>query len=127
LVGGNLSLIYALQGTPYQLETNGKILLIEDLSEYLYHLDRMMQNLRLAGQLKNIAGLVVGGFTDMKDNDSPFGKSAQEIILEAVQDYHFPVCFDFPIGHIPKNLAVMFGSSYQLEVAENTRLTRQIS
>lgn len=126
LVGGNLSLIYALQGTPYQLDTSSKILLIEDLSEYLYHLDRMMQNLRLAGQLKNLAGLVMGGFTDMKDNDSPFGKSAQEIILEAVQDYHFPVCFDFPIGHIPKNIAVMFGSNYQLNVAENVRLTRQM-
>ncbi len=126
LVGGNLSLIYALQGTPYQLDTSGKILLIEDLSEYLYHLDRMMQNLRLAGQLKNLVGLVMGGFTDMKDNDSPFGKSAQEIILEAVQDYHFPVCFDFPIGHIPKNIAVMFGSNYQLNVAENVRLTRQM-
>jgi muramoyltetrapeptide carboxypeptidase len=126
LVGGNLSLIYALQGTPYQLETSGKILLIEDLSEYLYHLDRMMQNLRLAGQLKNLAGLIVGGFTDMKDNDSPFGKSAEEIILEAVHEYHFPVCFDFPVGHLPKNLAVMFGDRYQLEVSENSRLTSQM-
>ncbi|MDP2338389.1 MAG: LD-carboxypeptidase [Bacteroidota bacterium] len=127
LVGGNLSLIYSLQGTPWQLETSGKILIIEDLSEYLYHLDRMMQNLRMAGQLKNLAGLVVGGFTDMKDNDSPFGKSANEIILEAVQDYHFPVCFDFPVGHIPKNLALMFGSSYQLEVGESCRLIRKQS
>lgn len=126
LVGGNLSLIYSLQGTSWQLETSGKILLIEDLSEYFYHLDRMMQNLRLAGQLKNLAGLVVGGFTDMKDNDSPFGKSACEIILEAVQEYHFPVCFDFPVGHISKNLALLFGSTYQLEVAENCRLIRQL-
>jgi len=125
LTGGNLSLIYSLQGTPWQLETSGKVLVIEDLSEYLYHLDRIMQNLRLAGQLKNLAGLVVGGFTDMKDNDSPFGKSANEIILEAVQDYHFPVCFDFPVGHIPKNLALMFGSTYELEVAEKCRLIRR--
>ncbi|HZL10156.1 MAG TPA: LD-carboxypeptidase [Prolixibacteraceae bacterium] len=127
LVGGNLSLIYSLQATPWQLDTNGKILLIEDLSEYLYHLDRMMQNLRLAGQLQNLAGLVVGGFTEMHDNDSPFGKTAYEIILEAVQDYDFPVCFDFPVGHIPKNLALMFGSDYRLEVAEICRLTRQMS
>ncbi len=125
LVGGNLSMIYSLQGTPWQLETSGKILILEDLSEYLYHLDRMMQNLRLAGQLKNLAGLVVGGFTDMKDNESPFGKSAYEIILEAVQDDHFPVCFDFPAGHIPKNLALMLGSNYHLEVSENSQLTRQ--
>jgi len=74
LVGGNLSLIYSLQGTEWQLETKGKILMIEDLSEYLYHIDRMMNNLRLAGQLKNLSGLIVGGFTDMKDNESPFGK-----------------------------------------------------
>jgi muramoyltetrapeptide carboxypeptidase len=127
LVGGNLSLIYSLQGTPYQLETSGKILLIEDLSEFLYHLDRMMQNLRLAGQLKNLAGLVVGGFTEMKDNENPFGKTASEIILEAVRDYSFPVCFDFPIGHIPKNLPVILGADYQLEVNEFSRLTRQMT
>ena len=125
LVGGNLSLIYSLQGTPWQLETKGKILLIEDLSEYLYHLDRMMQNLRLSGQLKDLAGLVVGSFTDMKDNDSPFGKSVSEIILDAVQDYDFPVCFDFPVGHIPKNLAVTLGSTYRLELAENCQLIRK--
>ncbi len=124
LVGGNLSLIYSLQGTPWQLETAGKILFIEDLSEYLYHLDRMMQNLRLTGQLKNLAGLVVGGFTEMKDNDSPFGKTAHEIIQEAVHDYNFPVYYDFPAGHIPKNMSLMFGSNYKLEVSENCLLTR---
>lgn len=126
LVGGNLSLIYSLQGTPWQLETRGKILIIEDLTEYFYHLDRMMQNLRLAGQLKDLAGLIVGGFTEMKDNDSPFGKSAYEIIMDAVQDYHFPVCFDFPVGHIPKNLALMLGSNYHLDIAGSCKLTRQM-
>lgn len=124
LVGGNLSLLYCLQGTPWQLGTSGKILMIEDVGEYLYHLDRMMQNLKMTGQLRNLAGLVVGGFTEMKDNESPFGKSASEIILEAVSDYNFPVCFDFPVGHIPKNLAVMFGGKYQLEVTEKVRFTR---
>lgn len=118
LVGGNLSLLYALQGTPWQLEPSGKILLIEDLAEYLYHLDRMMQNLRLSGALKDLAGLVVGGFTEMKDNDSPFGMTAYEIIREAVKDYGYPVCFDFPVGHIPKNLPLMLGGRYRLDVAE---------
>ena len=125
LVGGNLSLLYSLQGTPWQLDTSGKILLIEDLTEYLYHLDRMMQNFRLTGQLKNLAGMVVGGFTEMKDNDSPFGKSAYEIILEAVHEYQFPVCFDFPVGHVPKNLSLMLGSQYHLEV-DNTCTLKQI-
>ncbi len=124
LVGGNLSLIYSLQGTPWQLNTKGKILLIEDLSEYLYHLDRMMQNLRLAGQLKNLAGLVVGGFTEMQDNESPYGKSTHEIIMEAVHDYNFPVCFEFPVGHIPKNLALMLGGNYKLEVGKTCTLER---
>ncbi len=123
LVGGNLSLIYSLQGTPWQLDTYGKILLIEDVGEYLYHLDRMMQNMRLAGQLKNLAGLVVGGFTEMKDNESPYGKTVEEIIFESVSDYSFPVCFDLPVGHIPKNLSLMFGANYQLEVSESCRLS----
>lgn len=124
LVGGNLSLLYSLQGTPWQLDTSGKILIIEDVGEYLYHLDRMMQNLKMTGQLRNLTGIVIGGFTEMKDNESPFGKSANEIILEAVSDYNFPVCFDFPVGHIPKNLAVMLGGHYQLKVAEKVRLIR---
>jgi len=123
LVGGNLSLLYSLQGTPWQLDTSGKILIIEDVAEYYYHLDRMMQNLKLAGQLQNLSGLVVGGFTEMKDNESPFGKTASEIILEAVHQYQFPVCFDFPLGHIPKNLAVMLGGRYKLEVADQVKLT----
>lgn len=124
LVGGNLSLLYSLQGTHWQIDTSGKILLLEDLSEYLYHLDRMMQNLRLAGQLQNLAGLVVGGFTEMQDNESPFGKTAYEIIHEAIRDYHFPVCFDFPSGHIPKNLSLMLGANYHLNVDDTCVLKR---
>lgn len=124
LVGGNLSLLYSLQGTPWQLDTKGKILLIEDLSEYLYHLDRMMQNFRLSGQLNELAGLVVGGFTEMQDNESPYGKSAYEIIREAVDGCHFPVCFDFPSGHIPKNLSLVLGANYKLEVGETCLLKR---
>lgn len=124
LVGGNLSLLYSLQGTSWQLEPSGKILFIEDVGEYLYHLDRMMQSFRLSGQLKGLSGLVVGGFTEMKDNDSPFGKSACEIIQEAVQEYNFPVCFDFPAGHIPKNTSLIFGAQYHLEVEDNCTLKR---
>jgi muramoyltetrapeptide carboxypeptidase len=124
LVGGNLSLLYSLQGTPWQLDTKGKILLIEDLSEYLYHLDRMMQNFKLSSQLSGLSGLVVGGFTEMQDNESPFGKSPYEIIREAVEGYHFPVCFDFPSGHISKNLSLILGANYRLEVGETCSLKR---
>ena len=124
LVGGNLSLLYSFQGTPWQLDTKGKILLIEDLSEYLYHLDRMMRNFRLSGQLSGLAGLVVGSFTEMQDNESPFGKSAYEIIREVVDGCHFPVYFDFPSGHIAKNLSLMLGANYRLEVGDICTLKR---
>ena len=117
-------MLYSLQGTPWQLDTKGKILLIEDLSEYLYHLDRMMQNFKLSGQLGGLSGMVVGGFTEMQDNESPFGKSAYEIIREAVEDCHFPVCFDFPSGHISKNLSLVLGANYRLNVGETCSLNR---
>jgi muramoyltetrapeptide carboxypeptidase len=122
LIGGNLSLLYSLQGTPWQLDTTGKILILEDVSEYLYHLDRMIMNLRIAGQFRHLAGLVVGGFTELKDNESPFGKTAAEIIVDAVRDYRYPVCFDFPIGHLPRNLSFISGGTYRLEVADRCTL-----
>jgi muramoyltetrapeptide carboxypeptidase len=120
LLGGNLSLIYALSGTGYDIDTTGKILFIEDLDEYLYHIDRMMMQLKLSGKLKSLAGLVVGGMTDMKDNIVPFGKTAEEIILDAVKDYDYPVCFHFPAGHIDKNMALYFGRKAELAVMEET-------
>lgn len=120
MVGGNLSLIYSLSGTVYDLETNGKILFIEDLDEYLYHIDRMMMQLKLSGKLEKLAGLVVGGMTDMRDNLVPFGKTAEEIILDAVKEYHFPVCFQFPAGHIDQNMALYFGRKTDFEVHADT-------
>jgi muramoyltetrapeptide carboxypeptidase len=119
LVGGNLSLLYALSGTPYDLNTKDKILFIEDLDEYLYHIDRMMMQLKLSGKLKHLKGLIVGGMTDMKDNAIPFGKLPEEIILDAVKDYNYPVCFDFPAGHIDHNLAMYFGRNVELRVSED--------
>lgn len=116
LIGGNLSILYSLLGTPLEPQTEGCILFIEDLSEYLYHLDRMMHSLKLAGKLSKLNGLIVGGFTEMKDNDSPFGQTAREIIRDVLKDEHFPVCFDFPSGHIERNLPLVFGANYQLRV-----------
>lgn len=119
IVGGNLSLIYSLSGTPYDLDTTDKILFLEDLDEYLYHIDRMMMQLKLSGKLKNLEGLIIGGMTDMKDNTVPFGKTAEEIILDAVKEYDFPVCFDFPAGHIDRNLALTFGVEGFLSVKKD--------
>ncbi|MEO6903721.1 MAG: LD-carboxypeptidase [Bacteroidia bacterium] len=116
LIGGNLSLLYALIGSNSDMDTVGKILFIEDLDEYLYHIDRMMMSLKRAGKLCHLAGLIVGGMTEMKDNQIPFGKTAPEIILDAVKEYNYPVCFDFPAGHIDKNLALYFGRKATLTI-----------
>jgi muramoyltetrapeptide carboxypeptidase len=120
IIGGNLSLLYALAGTPSDINTSGKILFIEDLDEYLYHIDRMMLQLKRSGKLKNLAGLVVGGMTEMKDNSIPFGKTAYEIIAEAVAEYNYPVAFDFPAGHIEDNRALIMGRKIMLEVSWET-------
>jgi muramoyltetrapeptide carboxypeptidase len=117
LVGGNLSLLYSLIGTPYDLDTAGKILFIEDIGEYLYHIDRMMISLRLAGKLDRLAGMIVGQFTEVKDNEDPFGATVEEIVLNAVRDYDFPVCFRFPAGHEQPNLPLILGETYQLTVS----------
>lgn len=119
LVGGNLSLLYALSGTPYDIDTTDKILFIEDLDEYLYHLDRMMMQLKLSGKLKKLKALIIGGMTDMKDNAIPFGKIEEDIILDAVKEYDYPVCFDFPAGHVDKNLALYFGKDAKLIIESN--------
>lgn len=116
LVGGNLSLLYALTGSVSDINTKGKILFIEDLDEYLYHIDRMLLGLKRSGKLGGLAGLVIGGMTDMKDNAVPFGKTAAEIILDAVKEYDFPLCFDFPAGHVDRNLALVLGRKVKLEV-----------
>lgn len=118
IVGGNLSLLYAHCGTPLDINTAGKILFIEDLDEYLYHIDRMMMQLKLSGKLSNLKGLIVGGMSDMKDNAVPFGKTAEEIISDLVSEYNYPVCFNFPAGHVDRNLALYFGKEALLSVSE---------
>lgn len=118
LIGGNLSLLYALRGTPYDIDPRGKILFLEDLDELLYHVDRMVMNLHLAGWFKDLAGLVVGGMADMHDlkEQDPFGESAEEIIARTVASYAYPVCYHFPSGHIPDNRALVLGQKAKLSV-----------
>lgn len=119
LIGGNLSMLYSLLGSPTAINTEGKILFLEDLDEYLYHIDRMLMNIKRNGYFDNLAGLIVGGMTDMHDNTIPFGKTAKEIILDITADYDFPICFDFPAGHVDDNRALIFGSEAHLTVSEN--------
>lgn len=116
LVGGNLSLLVSVSGSVSDINYAGKILFIEDVGEYLYSVDRMLRSLKRAGKLSQLAGLVVGGFTDMKDNDIPFGQTVPEIIMDIVQEYDYPVCFDFPAGHIPDNCSLIFGREANLSV-----------
>jgi len=122
LIGGNLSLIYALASTPSDINTDGKILFLEDIDEYLYHIDRMMMQLKRSGKLAKLKGLVIGGFTDMKDNVIPFGKTAEEIIMDAVKEYDYPVCFGFPAGHRDKNYLLYLGREVAFSVKEKTSL-----
>jgi muramoyltetrapeptide carboxypeptidase len=122
ITGGNLSMLYSLTGTPSDIDTHGKILVIEDVDEYLYHIDRMMMNLKRSGKLDHLSGLVVGGMTGMNDNIVPFGKTAYHIIAEVVASFRYPVCYGFPCGHTPKNLALVFGRQVTLDVGEKVHL-----
>jgi muramoyltetrapeptide carboxypeptidase len=115
LLGGNLSMLYSIRGTEIDLDTDGKILFIEDLDEYLYHIDRMMMNLKIGGKLAKLKALIVGGMSDMNDNTVPFGKTAKEIVWEAVKDYDYPVVFDFAAGHIHENYALPMGQTIRIE------------
>jgi muramoyltetrapeptide carboxypeptidase len=119
-VGGNLSLIYAMQASPSELQTDGKILFIEDVSEYKYTVDRMLMNLKRSGKLKNLAGLIVGGFTATKeDTEVNYPMTMEEIIMEKVEEYQYPVCFHFPAGHQKINLALKLGLHYNLYVTKS--------
>jgi muramoyltetrapeptide carboxypeptidase len=119
LVGGNLSVLYSILGSASDINTDGKILFLEDLDEYLYHVDRMMMNLKRNGKLDNLAGLVIGGMSDMNDNAIPFGKSAVQIIREAVDEFNYSVCFNFPAGHIDDNRALILGKKAVIRVTDS--------
>ena len=123
MIGGNLSILCSLMGSVSEVDTAGKILFLEDVDEYLYHIDRMMMTLKRAGKLDRLKGLIVGGMTRMNDNAIPFGKTADEIIAEAVRDYKFPVCFDFPAGHQETNLALIMGRKVSFSVGKEVGLS----
>lgn len=122
LIGGNLSILYSLMGTVSEPDTAGKILFLEDVEEYLYHIDRMMMNLKRAGKLDKLNGLIIGGMSKMNDNTVPFGKTAIGIIADVVKEYKFPVCFDFPAGHLDTNLALIMGRKVRFTVGNEVEL-----
>jgi muramoyltetrapeptide carboxypeptidase len=117
MVGGNLSLLAHAVGTNADVDTRGKILFIEDVGEQLYNVERMLLQLKRAGKLSKLKGLVVGGFTSNKDTDRPFGKNIEQVIYDVVREFKFPVCFDFPISHEKENVAIIVGGTYRLDVS----------
>ena len=125
LVGGNLSILISLRGTPLDQTFDQKVLFIEDISEYDYHIDRMMMNLKFGGALSKLAGLIVGYFTDTKTSSTPFGLNANEIIREAVAGYGYPVVFGFPAGHELPNYPLLMGSEISLEITNKKVLIKQ--
>lgn len=117
LIGGNLALLAHVIGTSSDFSTKNKILFIEDIGEYIYNVDRMLYQLKRSGKLKNLKALIVGGFSDMKDTTTPFGKTVYEVIQEAVAEYQFPVCYQFPVSHEKENVALKIGVKYKLNVS----------
>ena len=114
LIGGNLSLLYALQGSLSEPDYINKILFLEDLDEYLYHIDRMLLSMKRAGKFSKLRAIVIGGFTQIKDNSIPFGKTINQIITEHFSEYQIPVFFDFPAGHIENNFPIIIGGQCEI-------------
>lgn len=117
IIGGNLSLFHSLTGTAAEPDTRGKILFLEEVGEYFYHVDRMMNSLKLAGKLKDLSALMIGGMNKMEDTKIPWGKSVQETIMNIVGEYDYPVLFDFPAGHTNDNRAFYIGRESQIEIS----------
>ncbi len=118
LMGGNLTLLAHAVGGPSDFKTKGLILFMEDIGEYIYNVDRMLHQLKAAGKFHKPAAVVIGSFTDLKDTERPFGQDAYEIIRDILQEYDFPVCYGFPVGHVRENVALKCGASYHLEIGK---------
>ena len=122
LVGGNLTLLHTMLGSKTSIDTSGKILFIEEIGEYKYHIDRMLQSLKRAGYFNNLKGLIVGDMSNMRKNTTPWGTSIEQLILDVVADYDFPVLFDFPAGHEDDNRALILGRTIELKVSKESSL-----
>lgn len=120
IIGGNLSILYSLCGSESAINTTGKILFLEDLCEYLYATDRMLQNIKRNGLFDNLAGVIIGGFSDMKDGPIPFGKNAEELIFDYVKHLDIPIFTGFPAGHINDNRSLIFGHPVNMKVESGT-------
>lgn len=119
IVGGNLTLLHTMLGSKTSIDTSGKILFFEEIGEYAYHIDRMLQSLKRAGYFKNCKGIIVGDISNVKKNSTPWGKPMEQLILDVVEEYNFPVLFNFPAGHKEKNLTLILGRTIELKVKKD--------
>jgi len=124
LVGGNLSVLYSIVGSKSEIDFKGKILFIEDLDEYLYHIDRMMMNLKRNGYFDGLKAVIVGGMTSMNDNEIPWGKDALEIIQDVLKDYKFPIIYNFPAGHLKDNRTLILGKTVSIDVTDTESVVK---
>ena len=124
LVGGNLSVLYSVMGSKSEIDYKDKILFIEDLDEYLYHIDRMMMNLKRNGYFDGLKAVIVGGMSSMNDNEIPWGKDALEIIQDVLKDYKFPIIYNFPAGHIKDNRALILGKTVSITVNDKEAVVK---
>lgn len=126
ITGGNLSMLIHSLGTVSEPVTKNKILFLEDVGEYLYHIDRMMLQLERAGKLRQLKGLVFGSFTELKDTQRPYGKTIEEILRDRTAHLNIPICFNFPLGHGKENVAIQYGSRFRFEVTAERTLLEQL-
>lgn len=119
LIGGNLSLLVAMQGSVSEMDYSGKILFLEDVGEHEYAIDRMLRMLKRAGKLARLKGLIIGAFNEIEPQEIPFGQTPEELIMEIVREYDYPVCFNFPVGHIPDNHALIIGRTAIIDVNDH--------
>ena len=127
LIGGNLKMLETLAGTRSDINTAGKILFVEDTGEYMYSIDRMFWNLKRTGKLSLLKGLIIGGFKVKVDEDSDdFGRTLQDVVLEKVKAYHYPVCFDFPVGHQRNNYALKCGVKHRLTISSENVILKEV-
>jgi muramoyltetrapeptide carboxypeptidase len=126
LTGGNLALLAHIIGSNSDVNTKNKILFIEDIGEYKYNIDRMLMQLKRSGKLDELSGLIVGNFNEVKDTIIPFGQQIHDIIFDKIEEYSYPVCFDFPVGHIQENYALKVGAKYELSVLTDHAILKEI-
>jgi len=125
LIGGNLSMLVNCMGTSDDFSTDGRILFLEDIDEYLYRIDRMLVQLKRSGKLQNLSGLIIGQFTNLQDNDEPFGSGVEEMILRLTSGYDFPLCFNAPVGHEMPNFPLPVGQNFDLDVGKQSVVLKQ--